>query len=250
MGTHCLHVQPEYGYEAFTPCGKIPAFLCPNLMFLIHSRDMKTRDRILETSLNLFNTEGEAAQSAVDVANEVGLSPGNLYYHFKGKDAIIRGLFDRFEEEMQVILRGSRGAVSGFEDNWVYTYIVLEEIYDFRFFYRNIAELIARYPDLAGRFRAILAEKKLAIQGVLTGLEEDGLLVLDPRLRPVIVDQMLSNMTFWLAGDTIDPRDKTPGLLIHRTVYQIMCLVVPHMGARGLDVMDRMTAFYEDQLSQ
>ena len=211
---------------------------------------MKTRDRILDVSLRLFNTEGEAEQSAVDVANEVGLSPGNLYYHFKGKDAIIRGLFDNFEEEMQVILRGGRGAVSGFEDNWVYTYIVLEEIYDFRFFYRNIAELIARYPDLATRFRAILAEKKIAVTGVLDGLEDDGLLAMDPRLKPVIVDQIISNMTFWLAGDTIDPRDRTPAHLIHRTVYQIMCLVTPHMGERGLDLMDRMTAFYQAKLSE
>ena len=58
---------------------------------------MKTRDRILHVSLLLFNDEGEAQQTAVDISNALGISPGNLYYHFKGKDAIIRALFDAFE---------------------------------------------------------------------------------------------------------------------------------------------------------
>mgnify|MGYP006189992069 CR=1 FL=1 len=50
---------------------------------------MKTRDRILEVSLLLFNEEGESGLSSVDIANALEISPGNLYYHFKGKDAII-----------------------------------------------------------------------------------------------------------------------------------------------------------------
>ena len=73
---------------------------------------MKTRDRILHVSLLLFNEEGEAPQTAVDISNALDISPGNLYYHFKGKDAIIHALFDRFEDEMRIILKGSRGRVA------------------------------------------------------------------------------------------------------------------------------------------
>ena len=73
---------------------------------------MKTRDRILQVSLLLFNDEGEAPQTAVDISNALEISPGNLYYHFKGKDAIIRALYSAFEDEMRIILRGSKGGVT------------------------------------------------------------------------------------------------------------------------------------------
>ena len=206
---------------------------------------MKTRTRILNTSLDLFNREGEASQTAVDIANAVELSPGNLYYHFKGKDAIIRALFDQFEEEMQIILRGSRGTVASMEDIWVYIYIILEEIYDFRFFYRNIAELLSRYPDLAVRFRALLKEKEVAMDAIIADLEVTGDLKLDPRLRAVISEQIIATLTLWLTQEAIRGDQTHPGELIHSTVYQIMCLVVPHMGVAGIDLMDQMTEFYE-----
>lgn len=143
---------------------------------------MKTRDRILHVSLLLFNEEGEAQQTAVDISNALGISPGNLYYHFKGKDAIIRALFDSFEEEMRIILRGSRGRVTSIEDNWVYLYIILEEIYDFRFFYRNLGVLLDRYPDLANRFRSLVAEQRTTIHNVLDDLRDAEALLIDPRL--------------------------------------------------------------------
>lgn len=211
---------------------------------------MKTRDRILQTSRTLFNEEGEADQSAVDIANELGISPGNLYYHFKGKDAIIHALFDEFEEEMMVILRGSRGTITSIGDSWVYTYILLEEIYDFRFFYRNLGVLLDRYPDLTRRFRVLLSEKRKTIAEQIGGLEEAGVLAIPPALGESLIDQMLSTLTFWLSMDQIEGGELPPAHLIHRTVYQIMTLIVPYMGKSGLGVLQAMTAYYEDAIDR
>ena len=147
---------------------------------------MKTRDRILHVSLLLFNEEGEAQQTAVDISNALDISPGNLYYHFKGKDAIIHALFDRFEDEMRIILSGSRGRITSLEDSWVYLYIILEEIYDFRFFYRDLGLLLDRYPDLAKRFRSLLSRMRTALVGVLDELTAGSVLRLDPRWRRII----------------------------------------------------------------
>lgn len=201
---------------------------------------MKTRDRILDVSLNLFNEEGEAGQSAVDVANALEMSPGNLYYHFKGKEPIIEALFDLFEDEMKIILNGSHRAVTSIEDNWVFTYIILEEIYDFRFFYRNLGDLIARYPSLGPRFRRVLAMKRKAIRDTLDRLGKAGQLHIDRRLKQPLIEQMLSTLTFWLSLDVVEGSKKAGPQLIHDTVLQFMLLLVPYMGEAGYQALNEM----------
>jgi AcrR family transcriptional regulator len=197
-------------------------------------------------SLLLFNEEGEAQLSSVDVANALEISPGNLYYHFKGKDAIIRALYDRFEEEMRVILRGSSGGVASIEDNWVYIYILLEEIYDFRFFYRDLAGLLARYPDLAIRLRSLVAAKRKTIARILSDLEKAGTLTIDKRLREPLIDQIITTLTFWLAGDTLTKEVHDGPALIHKTVFQVMCLMVPYMGETGPAALGHMIRHFDD----
>jgi AcrR family transcriptional regulator len=207
---------------------------------------MKTRDRILEVSLLLFNEEGESGLSSVDIASALEISPGNLYYHFKGKDAINRALFDRFEEEMRVILRGSKGGLASIEDNWVYIYILLEEIYDFRFFYRDLAGLLARYPDLAIRFRSLVAAKRQTIARILSDLEKAGPLAIDKRLREPLIDQIITTLTFWLAGDALTKEVHDGPALIHKTVFQVMCLMVPYMGETGPAALGRMIRHFDE----
>ena len=209
---------------------------------------MKTRDRILDVSLKLFNEEGEANQTSVDIANALEMSPGNLYYHFKGKEPIITALFERFEEEMQIILGGSQGAVTSIEDNWVFIYIVLEEIYDFRFFYRNIGDMVIRYPVMATRFRRILSAKRGAIESVLNALMQRQLLDLDPRLKAPLVKQMVDTLTFWLSRDLIEGKPQNGPALIHETVLQCMLLVVPYMGEVGTEVLEQMLQRYRDAM--
>ena len=107
---------------------------------------MKTRDRILHTSLALFNEEGEEQTTTIDIANEMDISPGNLYYHFKGKDEIIRELFQQYElalgdtltAPIENPLNPDRSTV---EYNWFFLHVVLEEMYNYRFFYHNLDDI-------------------------------------------------------------------------------------------------------------
>lgn len=61
---------------------------------------MDTRTKILTTALSIFNQEGVDNTSIRRIARDVGISHGNLRYHFSSKEAIIMELFNMMSVEM------------------------------------------------------------------------------------------------------------------------------------------------------
>lgn len=122
---------------------------------------MKTRDRILECALQLFNQQGEPNVSTLEIANELGISPGNLYYHYRNKEDIIRALFDRMfvtwgapstmPDDRPLALSDLQGIVRG-------AFALLGE---YRFVYRELIALLRRDEYLQRRW-AELRERGFA----------------------------------------------------------------------------------------
>ena len=205
---------------------------------------MKTRDRILHTSLLLFNEEGEPNTTTVDIANELDISPGNLYYHFKGKDIIIAELFNQYEQGLCEILSAPLEKPLNVEDNWFYLYVVFEEMYNYRFLYRNLSDLLNRYPDLKRRFRRILALKQQAISAVWLTLTEAAVVSIPEDEVEALIDNMVLLLNYWLNYDHLLHDDRPPALIIHKGVYQLMSMVAPYLGEHQRDFYDQVRDIY------
>ena len=209
----------------------------------------KTKDRILKVSLALFNQEGEANVTSVDIANALEISPGNLYYHFKGKDEIIRELFNAFEDEMHLVLSAPIEKALQIEDNWLYLYIILEEIYDFRFFYRNIDTILHRIPELRGPFRRLLSLKEATIAALLTTLSQKGVIAISQPMIAPLSNHVVLILTYWLNAEDIRAADLPAETLLHKTVYQIMTLIAPYLGDGQEAFEGLLNSYYAEVLA-
>ena len=78
---------------------------------------MDTKDKIIATAIDLFNVHGTKAISTNHIAKEMGISPGNLYYHFRSKNDIIRSISDNFSNELESALKIQLDTISDFSSN-------------------------------------------------------------------------------------------------------------------------------------
>ena len=102
----------------------------------------RTRERILETALEMFNELGEPTVATTSIAFEMGISPGNLYYHYHSKEAIVADLFAEFRREIEKTLAAPEQRLPNAEDCWLFLHLVFEAIWKYRFIYRDINDLV------------------------------------------------------------------------------------------------------------
>ena len=146
---------------------------------------MKTRERILLTALTLFNKHGENAVTSVDIALELDISPGNLYYHFKGKESMVVALM-RMADKLDAL---------NAEDVMYYFYLLIDSLHVFRFFYRSPADLAEKYPSIARQRTAILRSIQRQLTLLFTQLEKRALFSASATDRALLVE-LLSLVIF------------------------------------------------------
>ncbi|MGN9759420.1 TetR/AcrR family transcriptional regulator [Streptomyces sp. SD31] len=69
------------------------------------SKSEQTRALILETAMRLFQERGYDKTTMRAIAQEAGVSVGNAYYYFEGKEHLIQGFYDRIATEHKVAIR-------------------------------------------------------------------------------------------------------------------------------------------------
>ncbi len=186
---------------------------------------MKTRDRILECALVLFNQEGEPNVSTLEIANELEISPGNLYYHFHGKEPLVMELFERFEIDMAPLLDPPAHVRLNVEDYWLFLHLIVERLAHYRFLFQDLSNLASRLPKLARGIRMWLNNLKRTLAALLGGLKAEGYVVSDTRALGLVVEQITLTLLFSLDYQRILGN----GGEIRLVVFQVMMLVTPHM---------------------
>ncbi|HEX4944601.1 MAG TPA: TetR/AcrR family transcriptional regulator [Usitatibacteraceae bacterium] len=208
-------------------------------------RTQRTRERILAVSLGLFNDRGEANVTTGMIADELNISPGNLYYHFRNKDQIVERLFDRFEERISIAPPEPMAGAGAIEDLWLYLHLMFEAIWDYRFLYRNLDDIVGRNRRLREHFGRIVETKLGAVEGLCRGLADSGLMNANAGEIRALSLNVLVVATYWLnfravRNDRESPDPADPGT----GAFQVMSLVAPYLAGEARRHFQRLGRGY------
>jgi AcrR family transcriptional regulator len=193
----------------------------------------RTAERILETSLDLFNRFGEPNVSTTLISAELGISPGNLYYHYPAKDELINSLFDRYDKSLGELLNAA-GGVRDVEDAWFFMHTLFELIWQYRFLYRDLNDLLSKNRRLETHFQWVLKNKTRAIRAMLDSMSHSGALAIDSREVEATATSMVVVLTYWLSFEYVrDPRralePETAQLALLRGAHHVLNLLAPYL---------------------
>jgi len=200
---------------------------------MVKKAPRRTAERILEVTLVLFNRFGEPNVSTTLISNELGISPGNLYYHYPAKDELINALFDRFERALNDLLNASDD-VRDVEDAWFFMHTLFELIWQYRFLYRDLNDLLSKNRRLETHFQSIVKNKTRAVKALLDGLRRGGALQIDSREVDATATSMVVVLTYWLSFEYVrDPRNALePGnaqSALLRGAQHVLNLIAPYL---------------------
>lgn len=214
----------------------------------------KTAERILLTALTLFNEHGEAAITSVDIAMEMDISPGNLYYHFKGKESIVDALLAMHKHNILPIVAPSSLNALDDEEFIYFFYIILERLLLFRFAYRNAADLAEKYPKAAKHHQWVISQLTSAISTLLNRGAQAGLLkaskdeneLLAEMLMMVLIQhcQPIESVKFTLGANGRDEES-----VKYHAVSQVLTLLLPRFVDSGDKVAQLKKAIQQHDLA-
>ena len=205
----------------------------------------QTRQRILDASLVMFNAQGEPNVTTNHIADELEISPGNLYYHFRNKDDIIEQLFGGYEQRMDAALTAPEGRLPGLEDVWLQLHLVFECIWDYRFLYRDLVDILTRNRRLRLRFARILKRADEQAHQVMRGLVQAGVMRASADEVDAAATKILVIATFWL-NYAAARGDKDERTSIRDGIVQVMMLIAPFLRDAERVHLNTLTRAYLD----
>ncbi len=202
---------------------------------------MKTREKIIHTATELFNAQGTRAVTTNHIAAAAGISPGNLYYHFRNKEDVIRAIFEQMDayglEQYNLIFSTCEpGTVEAMER----TFVMIQEFnWRYRFFKRELTALIMNDLLLKERFHqshstmlSVIRESNdhAVAKGVLKAMSDRRMMLFTEELWLVAL--------FWLnylevGGEEVNAETLQRGIDLLRNMIR------PHLTDRALNELER-----------
>ncbi|WP_163831188.1 TetR/AcrR family transcriptional regulator [Spartinivicinus ruber] len=187
----------------------------------------KTQDKIISASLTLFNEQGERNVTTNHIASHLGISPGNLYYHFKNKQEIIYQIYLQYENDLQKILVLPHGRSITLADKQDYLTQVAQCMWYYRFFHRDLEHLLSSDPKLHERYKQFSRFCLQSAEAIYEALRTAGYIRASDCQLKALSNHCWITMTSWigfLRTAVLSNSNSLTKQWIHESIFQIMAI--------------------------
>ena len=197
---------------------------------MVREPKINTYTRIINASLVLFNEEGERNISTNHIAAHLGISPGNLYYHFRNKDEIIIQLFKRYSEALLQYLQEAE-LPKDVEVAITYMAGIYNVMWEYRFLFSDVNTLLARSAELLGEHNNFThAKVSPLLVKLLNELNDHGIICADKTAIDDLAVNMWIMTKYWFDFDgSLQGRTKLTEDSKARGVQRSLSLLRPYL---------------------
>jgi len=140
--------------------------------------------------MELFNKNGYNNITTRHIAADLNISPGNLHYHFKHSEDIIKILFSELVLKMDDLLNNLHKIENKtLEDLYHFTFSTYEVFYSFRFLFMNFFDILKHIPAIEAQYESINISRKDEFQMIFKGFQKNNI------FRSNIPDFILKSLT-------------------------------------------------------
>lgn len=136
----------------------------------------KTKKRILQTALTLFNSQGMAKVTLRSIANEMGISQGNLNYHFKKREDIIEALYFQIVENIDHSIANGIKTEHPLKGVFNISESIMFIFYEYRFFLLDFVLIMRENTKIKAHYRKLIKQRALEFIGLINVLIEKGIM--------------------------------------------------------------------------
>ena len=192
---------------------------------------MKTRDKIIQASIALFNEQGERSVTTNHIAADLGISPGNLYYHFRNKEDIILSIYEEYARNLLIeTMPEVKPEVKPLDAIILYMDAVFQALMKFRFFYSNLPVLLAKNPLLHDKYVEVQGVIAKRVSELLLSLRAANMMDFADEDLPDIVSILRLVNTFWLSFYQTQNNDtEINDAVFYEGVLKILVIIQPYV---------------------
>lgn len=208
---------------------------------------MKTREKIIHASIELFNEKGERNITTNHIASHLGISPGNLYYHFRNKEDIIYAIYSEYADNLIARFQTLSETINPLDSILRYMDIVFQLISKFRFFYSNLPVLLSKNPALKKRYSEIQKEIIKKVLAMLVSLKEADILNIKDEELDDLTCLLRITTTFWLSYlQTQHDEPKIDDSNLYDGLLKIFALLSPYVTDNAREDFEKARSHYRN----